>query len=196
MIVSRPTSLVPLAISLVLLAACDRPTETATSRHSTKPASVAPDKAGAGKSIMRPAVQNEAPVEPKVTPAPITADIAFAFGRSDLDERARSQIEALLASPGFAVAGPIVLRGNTDALGSDRLNQKVAERRARAVGDYMLEHGVPQDRLIVLGLGERRPIAPSARPDGSDDPEGRARDRHVAVTVGLTGDSSIQALQR
>jgi OOP family OmpA-OmpF porin len=37
--------------------------------------------------------------------------------------------------------------------------------------------------MTVIGLGEDRPVAPNAHLDGSDDPEGRARNRRVEIEV-------------
>jgi OOP family OmpA-OmpF porin len=33
-----------------------------------------------------------------------------------------------------------------------------------------------------VGLGERRPVAPDRRPDGAEDPQGRARNRRVSIS--------------
>ena len=35
----------------------------------------------------------------------------------------------------------------------------------------------------IRGFGETRPVAPNARPDGADDPEGRRRNRRVEIVV-------------
>ena len=54
---------------------------------------------------------------------------------------------------------------------------------AEAVRDYLVKNGVSRARIDVIALGERRPIAPNAHADGSDDPEGRARNRRVEIEV-------------
>ena len=57
--------------------------------------------------------------------------------------------------------------------------------RAEAVRDYLVEKGIAADRITVVALGETTPLVPNARPDGSDDPEARARNRRVEVAVDL-----------
>ena len=58
-----------------------------------------------------------------------------------------------------------------------------SKKRAEAVAHYLEKHGVAKDRITVIALGEGRPIAPNAKLDGSDDPEGRARNRRVDISV-------------
>jgi len=42
---------------------------------------------------------------------------------------------------------------------------------------------VSEGRLQAAGFGETKPVAPNARPDGSDDPEGRQKNRRVEVII-------------
>ena len=58
-----------------------------------------------------------------------------------------------------------------------------SKRRAEAVAHYLEKHGVARDRLTIVALGEDRPVAPNANLDGSDNPEGRAKNRRVDLTV-------------
>ena len=74
--------------------------------------------------------------------------------------------------------------GHTDSKGTDAYNQKLSERRASAVYDYLTSNGVDAGRLSgPVGYGESRPIAPNTNPDGSDNPEGRARNRRTELNV-------------
>jgi outer membrane protein OmpA-like peptidoglycan-associated protein len=50
----------------------------------------------------------------------------------------------------------IRIEGHTDAFGSDELNQKLAEDRANAVRQYLIQSGVKPTRLVALGHGEKR----------------------------------------
>ncbi|QKS02023.1 OmpA family protein [Sphingomonas sp. CL5.1] len=92
-------------------------------------------------------------------------------------------LDDLLHQPATAAGGRIVLRGNTDSRGSDSANLIVSRRMAEAVRDYLVKNGVDRERISVIALGERRPVAPNAHADGSDDPEGRARNRRVEIEV-------------
>jgi OOP family OmpA-OmpF porin len=82
-----------------------------------------------------------------------------------------------------AAGGPIILRGHSDAGGNDAVNMRVSVERAEAVRDWLIEMGVAEDRIEVIGFGEQNPIAPNALPDGSPNEEGRALNRRVDVSV-------------
>ncbi len=71
----------------------------------------------------------------------------------------------------------IRVESHTDSKGSDRYNQKLSERRAQATVKYLIDKGIDPTRLEAQGYGESRPIAPNATSDGSDNPEGRAKNR-------------------
>jgi len=52
----------------------------------------------------------------------------------------------------------IVIDGYTDRIGSDKYNQKLSERRANAVKDYLVGKGVSADRLTAEGKGKSNPL--------------------------------------
>ena len=77
------------------------------------------------------------------------------------------------------------MTGHTDRLGSDAYNQKLSERRAEAVRDYLVSKGVPKDKIEAIGMGEKQPVVvrpeepqgadrvPGARPPRRSGGEGR-----------------------
>ncbi len=71
----------------------------------------------------------------------------------------------------------IEIGGHTDNIGSDAFNQKLSERRAQAVADYLITKGVDKKRMTVVGYGPHRPIA------FNTDEEGRAMNRRVEFKV-------------
>ena len=73
---------------------------------------------------------------------------------------------------------------HTDSVGTEQYNQGLSERRATAVYDYLTSNGIDASRLQgPTGYGESRPIAPNTNPDGTDNPEGRARNRRTELNV-------------
>lgn len=52
----------------------------------------------------------------------------------------------------------VVITGYADRLGNDKYNQKLSERRAIAVKDYLVSKGVAADRLTAVGKGEANPV--------------------------------------
>ena len=65
--------------------------------------------------------------------------------------------------------------GHTDSTGPEDYNQGLSERRAQAVANWMIEQGIPADRITASGMGESQPVA-----DNSTR-EGRAMNRRVVV---------------
>ncbi|MCV5714411.1 OmpA family protein, partial [Escherichia coli] len=64
----------------------------------------------------------------------------------------------------------------------------LSERRAASVKKYLVDNfGLSPDRLQTRGFGETKPIAPNTNPDGSDNPEGRQKNRRVEVIIKPTG---------
>ncbi len=50
------------------------------------------------------------------------------------------------------------IQGYTDALGDQKMNLTLSEQRAKAVADYLTEHGITESRLTIKGLGGSQPI--------------------------------------
>jgi flagellar motor protein MotB len=73
--------------------------------------------------------------------------------------------------------------GHTDALGSDKFNQKLSENRAKAAIDYLVTQGIDPARFVAKGMGKREFIAINKNPDGSDNPEGRQLNRRVEIKL-------------
>jgi OOP family OmpA-OmpF porin len=72
----------------------------------------------------------------------------------------------------------IEVNGHTDDVGSDEYNEKLSERRAITVEDYLLSQGVPRDQLaIVKGFGKAAPLV-----EGTSE-EARAQNRRVEVRI-------------
>ena len=77
----------------------------------------------------------------------------------------------------------VLIEGYSDAVGSESFNLKLSRDRAEIVREYLVEHGIAAERLRVVGRGEIDPLAPNAKDDGSDNPEGRAMNRRVELSV-------------
>lgn len=138
------------------------------------------------ESIIREDVLAETetpPAAPEAEAVEMTVDFAEADG--ELPAAAKSKLDELLEEPVIAQRGCIVVRGHTDSRGSDEQNLRVSRRRAELVADYLAAHGIDRERLRIVALGERRPVAPNAYADGTDFPEGRARNRRVVVEAQL-----------
>ena len=114
----------------------------------------------------------------------LSADVLFDFDKADLKAEAipslRKVAEVLRATPN----APVTIDGHTDGKGTDAYNQPLSERRAKAVKDWLVREGAAQgSKITARGWGKSKPLVPNTRPDGSDDPEGRKKNRRVDITV-------------
>ena len=77
----------------------------------------------------------------------------------------------------------IEIGAHTDSKGSDTYNQKLSEARAESVVNYLVSKGVDRSRMQAVGYGEAKPIAPNQNDNGSDNPEGRQKNRRTEFKV-------------
>ena len=74
--------------------------------------------------------------------------------RSDAERVLLQKVEVLRASPDVQLR----LEGHTDERGSAEYNQALGSRRAQAVLDFFLEHGISEARFVATSYGEERPL--------------------------------------
>ncbi len=65
----------------------------------------------------------------------------------------------------------VEIQGHTDSVGDAQYNELLSQKRAKVIQDYLVEQGIPQDRLSAKGYGESKPIAPN------ENAAGRAQNR-------------------
>ena len=118
----------------------------------------------------------------KETRIEVPADVLFAFDKSDLLPGADSELARAATILRARTVKAATIEGYTDSIGTLAYNQRLSERRAAAVYGWLKDHGDLQSLdLHIVGYGSARPRAPNLRPDGSDDPDGRARNRRVEI---------------
>ncbi|MCA9580098.1 MAG: OmpA family protein, partial [Myxococcales bacterium] len=69
------------------------------------------------------------------------------------------------------------IEGHADGSGSDAYNRDLSLRRAEAIRDWLVEHGVDPERLRVAARGESAPV------EGNDDETGREQNRRARFRV-------------
>lgn len=116
----------------------------------------------------------------------LPGDVTFDFDKATIREAAKPTLDRLAQLIAAGGTGAIAVEGHTDAKGDDDYNKRLSEARAKAVQDYLAGKGVDAARVKTIGLGELRPAAPNAKPDGSDDEAGRQRNRRVEVILPKT----------
>jgi outer membrane protein OmpA-like peptidoglycan-associated protein/ABC-type nitrate/sulfonate/bicarbonate transport system substrate-binding protein len=120
----------------------------------------------------RRAEVKEVKYEPKIaaTGAPVftkPVTINFDSGASDLDAESMAILNNQLV-PQLEMARGMYVRveGNTDNVGDKGRNQKLSERRAAAIADYLVTRGVERERIVAKGNGDARPVASNKTADG------------------------------
>ncbi len=118
----------------------------------------------------------------------LAADVLFDFDSADIKPEAEPSLQKLATvlkgNPGAEVS----IEGHTDGKGADAYNQTLSEERAASVKQWLVTNAqVDGANITTRGWGKSKPIAPNTRSDGSDDPEGRAKNRRVEIVVRTGG---------
>lgn len=88
--------------------------------------------------------------------------IRFDFDSDQLNPSAISAMEKIVAGMKQDPLSKIVVRGHADKQGPDDYNDQLSFRRAKAIADYLIKHGIEEERLIQVYLGESEPLVPGA----------------------------------
>jgi len=103
-----------------------------------------------------------APVcKPQNETVTVSAEKLFGFDKANLREEGRKVLEEtaakIKANPEITA---VIVTGHTDRIGSDAYNQKLSERRAKQVADYLIAQGVDSNIITSEGKGktERKPL--------------------------------------
>lgn len=107
----------------------------------------------------------------------------YASDRLKPEARAKMHKIAEIVNAPEVASRTIAIEGHTDSIGPAAYNLDLSKRRARNIGLELVFTGVRKERLDLKGYGKFLPIAPNRKPDGSDNPEGRARNRRVEIVI-------------
>jgi outer membrane protein OmpA-like peptidoglycan-associated protein len=113
----------------------------------------------------------------------LQGEILFDFDKSNLRPAAESTLAQVGKMIGSYPKAQVLIEGYTDAKGSDSYNAKLSDRRAVSVKNWFAKHGVAANSMQTHGWGAAKPVAPNTHPDGSDDPDGRQKNRRVEITI-------------
>ena len=136
------------------------------------PAAAAADKAGCEcdkdllpkgtcepKSAVAPAAAPAAAaVKPTGEKITVAADALFDFNKAVLRPEGKAKLDELVAKAAAIKLEVILAVGHTDRIGGNAYNQKLSERRAAAVKDYLVGKGIEANRVYTEGKGETQPV--------------------------------------
>ena len=135
-------------------------------------------------------------VAPAPAPAPVVetkrftlkSDVLFTFNKSTLKPEGQQALDQLYSqlSSMDPKDGSVVVLGFTDRIGSEQYNQKLSEKRAQSVVDYLVSKGIPSNKISARGMGKSNPVTGNT----CDSVKGRnalidclAPDRRVEIDV-------------
>jgi OOP family OmpA-OmpF porin len=149
--------------------------ECAGARPAPKPA--APAAPAAAPPAPPPAAPAPAPRAPASVRAAVViqADALFDFDKSVVRPDGRKSIDEAVAKLQGADLEMVIATGHTDSIGTEAYNQKLSERRAQAVKDYLVSKGIPASKITTIGKGESQPVATNKTA------EGRQKNRRVDI---------------
>jgi len=115
----------------------------------------------------------------------LSSDVLFDFDKAELSPEADSELQKAADIIRQKGKGLILISGYTDSKGTDAYNKRLSLARAQAVKNWFEAQGLHQN-YQTEGLGAANPVAPNTNDDGSDNPEGRAKNRRVEIIVNKT----------
>jgi outer membrane protein OmpA-like peptidoglycan-associated protein len=115
----------------------------------------------------------------------LPADILFDFDKYDIRPSAADALKQVGGILRERAKGVVRIEGHTDSKGTPAYNQTLSEKRADAVRRWLAEReGLTSLKFKIDGLAATHPVAPNTKPDGSDDPDGRQKNRRVEIVFG------------
>ena len=114
----------------------------------------------------------------------LSADVLFDFDKDDLRPDAFESLRKVGQILKEYANAQVAIEGHTDSKGTHAYNQKLSDDRALSVKSWLVSNAGNDARLITTrGWAETRPVAPNTKPDQSDDPAGRQKNRRVEITI-------------
>lgn len=126
-----------------------------------------------------PVKEVEAPVQPIVEPVapPVVkapelkpsllirkiiknVKIYFDYNKADLREDHHAVLENAVKNLKRNPEASILITGNCDVRGSEEYNLKLGKKRADVVKQFMLEKGIPEDKVLIISRGKLDAVAP------------------------------------
>ncbi|TFW71788.1 flagellar motor protein MotB [Methylotenera oryzisoli] len=124
-------------------------------------AAVEPEPAPVAPAAVAPAPEPApapAACVPQYETITIEASKLFAFDEAKLKDTSVLDNEVVPKMKENKIFASVKVTGHTDKLGSEAYNQKLSEKRANQVRDYLISQGIEADRLVAVGKGELVPV--------------------------------------
>ncbi len=104
-------------------------------------------------------------------------NINFETNSAELDVSSYAELDRVVQLMNDNPEIKIEISAHTDDVGSKRYNNKLSDKRAESVVDYLKEKEIPEERMISKGYGEDEPLVPNT------SEENRAKNRRVELKI-------------
>ncbi|MBR3628160.1 MAG: OmpA family protein, partial [Elusimicrobia bacterium] len=115
--------------------------------------------------------------EPRGLVVNLSSNILFATGKSTLKKEATASLDETISLLNAYPANKVLIEGYTDSTGNKKANLQLSYDRAQEVYIYFVKHGIPAERLSVVGYGKENPIA------SNKTAKGREQNRRVNIII-------------
>lgn len=110
--------------------------------------------------------------------------LLFSFGNSEIEESFKVELDTVVEFLKHVKPdSKIVIGGYSDSKGIPEYNLELSEFRAGSVAAYLMSKDININRIKIVGYGASNPVAPNKKPDGTDNPEGRAKNRRIEIVI-------------
>lgn len=113
----------------------------------------------------------------------VISKIFYDYKSTDVNESSGKELDKLILILQKNKGIGIELTSHTDSIGSDEYNMRLSHERAQKARQYVISKGINSNKITAKGMGEKSPVAPNSKPDGSDNPEGRAKNRRTEFKI-------------
>ena len=110
--------------------------------------------------------------------ADISSSFSFDFGSYTLKDEAKQLLNRIKKALVNRKVKKLLISGHTDNVGSDKLNQALSEKRAKAIADFLIRiKAIDASGITTKGYGSSKPAA------SNDTEQGRSANRRVELTI-------------
>ena len=127
-----------------------------------------------GKSVQEDQASQTSKVAPSIGAPRIACSFQPFSTHAELSNELIDQIKvAIQSTPNKKV----IVEGFASSEGKLEINQQLSQKRADAVKKYLINRGIPENKILAIGKGIENPIA------SNDDQDGRTKNRRVEIVV-------------
>lgn len=126
--------------------------------------------------------------QPVPTNAPffVSLDAFFDFDKATLRPEGMAALNDLAGRLAITQYDTLAIVGHADRIGPVDYNQKLSERRARAMRDYLIAQGIDEQKIVASGVGKSNPTAACPDVSGARLIECLQPDRNAELTASGT----------